>query len=117
MGLRIVAFSAAFLGLIAMAVGTATAAGAEESEAIDRGRLLYDTYCVQCHTQQVHWRERRLASDWQRLKAEVVRWQRVAGQRWDDRDVTDVARFLNDLFYQHPEDPGPMPAVSPGSPR
>jgi hypothetical protein len=55
------------------------AASAEfRGTADSRGALLYSTYCVGCHTTQVHWREKKLAT-WTSLKAQVRRWQSNAG--------------------------------------
>ncbi len=112
MGFRAAASVAVFFGPAIIVSAALAAAGGPVIEPDDRGRILYDTYCVQCHTQQVHWRDRRLASDWTRLKQEVIRWQGIVGQRWDDADVTSVARYLNARFYHYPEHAGPMPTVS-----
>lgn len=68
-----------------------------------RGELLYTTHCVACHTTQVHWRDKKLATDWPSLKAQVQRWQARASLDWNDADVTEVARFLNDTIYRHPQ--------------
>lgn len=67
-----------------------------------RGELLYATHCVECHTQQVHWRDQRLAHDWNSLRAQVRRWQDAAGLQWTDEDIDAVARHLNDTFYKFP---------------
>ena len=72
-----------------------------------RGELLYSTHCIACHTQQVHWRERKLATDWTSLRAQVWRWQADAALGWNDDDVAEVARYLNDEFYRFP------PATAP----
>ena len=42
-----------------------------------RGELLYSTHCIACHTEQVHWREKKLVTDWPSLVAEVNRWQGI----------------------------------------
>ena len=67
-----------------------------------RGRLLYDTACVQCHTTQAHWREKRLVRTWPDLVHQVMRWQTLAGQNWRTEDVEDVAAYLNQEFYRLP---------------
>jgi len=40
-----------------------------------RGEMLYSAHCRECHTAEVHWREKKRASDWSSLKAQVRRWQ------------------------------------------
>jgi mono/diheme cytochrome c family protein len=64
-----------------------------------RGELLYTTHCVACHTEQQHWRDKKLASDWLSLKAQVQRWQATALLAWKEDDVVEVTRYLNDRFY------------------
>ncbi len=60
-----------------------------------RGDLLYTTHCVGCHTTEVHWREKKLVSDWASLNAQVERWQKNAKLGWSGEDVDAVARHLN----------------------
>lgn len=64
------------------------------------GKLIYETYCISCHTTQVHWRQNRLATDWITLKGQVERWQTTIGQRWTFQQLDDVTRYLNGQFYQ-----------------
>jgi len=87
--------AAALLGNLALAVGPVCA---EPSSA----ELLYSTYCIGCHTEQVHWRDKKLAADWTSLVAEVRRWQTNSGLNWTDRDIFAVARYLNELHYGYP---------------
>jgi len=67
-----------------------------------RGELLYSTYCEGCHTEQVHWREKKVATNWTGLVAEVRRWQANAKLEWSRDDVETVARYLNSLHYHYP---------------
>lgn len=67
-----------------------------------RGELLYSTHCIACHSAQVHWREKKLATDWATLRSEVRRWQGIAGLSWSDDDIAQVARYLNSLYYHYP---------------
>ena len=75
----------------------AGAVGATRAES--RGELLYATHCIACHTTQVHWRDKKLATDWNSLKLQVRRWQAVAALEWSEEDVLDVTRHLNERFY------------------
>lgn len=65
-----------------------------------RGALLYDNHCIECHTAQVHWRDRQQARDWATLKAEVFRWQAAARLAWTDAEVEAVTDYLNDTIYR-----------------
>lgn len=65
-----------------------------------RGTLLYDTHCIACHTTEVHWRGRKLVTDWPSLKEQVRRWQAVQQLNWGEEDIVQVSRHLNGLFYK-----------------
>jgi mono/diheme cytochrome c family protein len=78
----------------------AAAALAQTPAADSRGELLYATHCQGCHAAQVHWRERRLATDWPGLVAQVARWRKNANLDWGDEDVDAVARWLNARYYR-----------------
>lgn len=77
---------------------------AENKTRIDttRGAMLYDNHCLQCHTQDVHWREKRIATDWKSLIAQVDRWQRASGLEWNKDDIREVSHYLNAKFYHYP---------------
>jgi mono/diheme cytochrome c family protein len=97
MSIRITAAAFAVLAVVTTSAGAATA------PTDSRGELLYTTYCVGCHTTQVHWRDRRQAKNWDTLKAEVVRWQKTAGLALDPADIDALAAYLNGLYYHFPE--------------
>ncbi len=83
------------------------------AQAESRGELLYSTHCITCHTSQMHWREKRAATDWTRLKAEVRRWQGAAALNWSEADIDEVARYLNDSIYRFAQTPDPSASLSP----
>jgi mono/diheme cytochrome c family protein len=64
------------------------------------GELLYSTHCIACHTTQIHWRQKKLATDWASLDAQVRRWAGNAGLGWSDEEIADVARYLNAVHYR-----------------
>ncbi len=66
-----------------------------------RGELLYTTHCIACHSTQMHWRDKRLATDWPSLQAQVRRWQREAKLGWTEDDILEVTRHLNDRIYRY----------------
>ena len=85
-----------------------TPAGAQS-----RGELLYETHCIACHTTQVHWRDRRLATDWNSLQAQVARWQAAGSLNWSDEDIIAVTSHLNERFYGFKLPPGPPVVLTP----
>ena len=83
--------------------GGCSLAQAQAAPPASRGQLLYTTHCISCHTTQMHWRDDRLAHDWDSLKAQVRRWQGNANLQWSDADIVEVARHLHDTIYRHPQ--------------
>ncbi|WP_157610293.1 cytochrome c [Variovorax sp. Root434] len=83
--------TAAVLAVMALQGGAA--------QAQSRGELLYNTNCIACHSTQMHWRSRRLATDWNSLEEQVRRWQQAASLGWRDEDIVEVARYLNERYY------------------
>lgn len=85
-----------------------------------RGELLYDMNCVACHSEKMHWRSGKLVNDWTGLEVQVRRWQQAASLGWNDEDILEVARYLNERFYgfapRNPtgsmEVPAPAPAAA-----
>jgi mono/diheme cytochrome c family protein len=83
------------------------------AEAQSRGELLYATHCIACHTTQVHWRDRRLATNWVSLQAQVSRWQAAGSLNWTDEDVVAVTKHLNERFYGFKSPSGPPVVLTP----
>jgi mono/diheme cytochrome c family protein len=94
---------ARFLLALSIAMAPPLSAQSPAPPAPSRGALLYETHCVACHTTQVHWRDRKLATDWSSLSAQVRRWQANAGLRWTDEEIDEVVRYLNTTVYRFPE--------------
>ena len=90
------------IGLVALAAFSA-GSGAQVVPAQTRGELLYSTHCVTCHTTQMHWRNDRQAFDWDSLKFQVRRWQGNAGLVWNEADIAEVSRYLNETIYHYPQ--------------
>ena len=101
-----------------MSIGGAISVAAQPTPSNPRGELLYSTHCVSCHTAQVHWRDKKLATDWPTLQAQVQRWQSNIGMNWTDDDIAAVARYLNAHYYRFPAPdtaaavPRPLPRAS-----
>ncbi len=94
-------FATGFAVLLLATAGTALAQAAK-APAKTRGALLYETHCVACHDAQVHWRDGKLATDWNTLKAQVRTWQASDRLGWSESDIVEVARHLNALYYRFP---------------
>jgi mono/diheme cytochrome c family protein len=79
---------------------TQIAAGAQPAAPSARGELLYATHCIACHSREIHWRQKKLATDWASLNVQVRRWAGNGGLGWSDEEIGDVAGYLNALHYR-----------------
>lgn len=77
-----------------------------------RGELLYATHCISCHSKEMHWRDKRVANNWVGLKKQVRRWQDVTSLSWNESDITEVARYLNDTIYLFEKTVEPISSLS-----
>jgi hypothetical protein len=84
-----------------MVAGMCLLAGAASAES--RGEMLYTTHCIACHTTQMHWREKRVATDWDTLREQVRLWQGRAQLSWSEADIVEVTRYLNKSIYRFGE--------------
>ena len=94
----------AALAAACLAFATPTLAQSRPEPAVSGGALLYETHCIGCHSKQIHWRERKLATDWASLASQVRRWQANTGLQWTNEEVDQVTRYLNRTIYMFPED-------------
>jgi mono/diheme cytochrome c family protein len=90
--------------LVALFLFSGQFAQAEAQPAADnsRGQLLYSAHCNACHSERVHWQEKKLVKDWAGLRREVRRWQGVAKVNWSNQDIEAVAQYLNAVYYHYP---------------
>lgn len=95
--LRLIAIAAAGVAVYALAQGPTPPPG------MSQGELLYTTHCVACHTKDIHWREKKLAKDWNTLVELVRRWQASGHLNWGEEEIAAVAHYLNSAFYKFPE--------------
>jgi len=96
----------AALAVAAALGGASTMAQVQPQPLPTRGKLLYTTHCITCHTTQMHWRNDKQATDWESIKVQVRRWQGITGLAWSDADITEVSRYLNDTIYKYPQTGG-----------
>jgi hypothetical protein len=50
----------------------------------------------------VHWRDKKLARDWDGLILQVRIWQGNGKLNWNETDIQDVAQHLNAVYYRFP---------------
>lgn len=72
---------------------------AQTVDQAQRGKLLYTTHCQACHTSTIHWRQKKLVTDFASLEAQVRRWQMTEGLNWSADEIRLVSLYLNESFY------------------
>ena len=66
----------------------------------EHGQKLHDQQCMKCHDSGVYTREDRRVADRDALVKQVKRCELNLGLRWFDKDINDVAQYLNQSFYK-----------------
>lgn len=88
--------------MLCLFFGMQMPAQAQIKEGETRGELLYSTHCNACHASKIHWRDKKLATNWRSLKTQVRRWQANADLGWSEEEITDATRYLNAAYYHFP---------------
>ncbi|MET0208849.1 MAG: hypothetical protein ABW220_07380, partial [Burkholderiaceae bacterium] len=100
-------------GALTIVTLSAALAFATPAPAQSRGELLYSTHCIACHTTEMHWRDKKVATDWTSLKFQVRRWQGASGLDWSEGDIQEVSRYLNESIYRYPPMADPVTRLGP----
>ena len=67
----------------------------------ERGGELYESRCGECHSESVHGREKRVATDFSEVRRWVSRWNENLELRWGDEEIDDVTVYLNKTYYRY----------------
>ena len=66
---------------------------------IDRGRMLYEQQCVQCHTPNIHSRPNKLPLTRSELFGIIDEMRRISNLGWTPDEIDDVMEYLNQTRY------------------
>lgn len=98
---------------IFLTLGVTAIIVSSQSQALepDRGSMLYENHCLQCHESTVYIREQRKVRSLGNLKKQVNRWANELNLGWRDEETKVVSRYLNQTFYKFASDNegNPMP--------
>ena len=86
--------------IFALAAGLTVPVSFAHAQDTERGRLLYQNHCQECHETGVHFREERKVTNPEELTAQVVRWTKELELDWTQEEVADVRAFLDERFYR-----------------
>lgn len=98
-------------GLVAL-LAAPSAHGADA----ERGRALYELRCNTCHSESVHGRQKRVATDFEDVRAWVGRWNEALKLGWNSQEIDDVAVHLNRTYYRFACPPDACTVISRLSP-
>ena len=73
--------------------------GSLQAEEVDRGQLLYENHCGECHASDVHERVNRKVNSLVELSRVVIHWQYHLKLDWSFDEVRQVMRYLNQRYY------------------
>jgi len=68
---------------------------------LERGKLIYETDCNECHSKSVSERPNRKAKSISEIRRWVVQWESYKHYQWTNEDVDDVTQYLNSRFYKY----------------
>jgi hypothetical protein len=85
-------------GVLLVCLGNPAVADTQPKRDTSRGELLYSTYCTACHSDQIHWRDKKIATDWIGLNAQVRHWQGIMGQVWSVSAAAGIIVACTTLF-------------------
>jgi hypothetical protein len=88
-----------------------SARGASGADA-QRGGALYESRCGNCHSESVHGRSKRVATDFDEVRRWVGRWNKNLDLQWGEEEVDDVSVYLNNTYYRYPCPPDVCKVVS-----
>jgi len=73
-----------------------------QAQDAERGRLLYQTYCGDCHYERVHQRtgEKTQVKNLSNLRDTVARWAPATKYRFSMDEREDVVEYLNRSHYR-----------------
>jgi cytochrome c2 len=73
---------------------------------LQRGRLLYEQHCTECHFSVLHERSGTIARSLDEIADQVRRWASYEELEWSQQEIEAVTRYLNGEFYNFelPED-------------
>ena len=89
--------------LIPLGLGLCSPVDSAHSADPDRGKLLYENHCLECHESQVHIRERRGSSSIADVVFQIDRWQQELRLNWKVAEMNDVLKYLDEKFYRFKE--------------
>ena len=96
------------IAALAILFATRGASGADAQ----RGGALYESRCGACHSESVHGRAKRVATDFNDVRRWVSRWNENLKLRWGDEEIDDVSVYLNKTYYRYPCPPQVCKVVS-----
>jgi hypothetical protein len=76
---------------------SASAEGADS----ERGKLLYENHCLDCHESLVHMRDNHKIKSIDDLRAQVIRWAQDQKLEWGESEVSDVVDYLDARYYHY----------------
>jgi len=71
-----------------------------QAQDLQRGKLLYETYCATCHAERLHGRDKTVVKSMADLRDMVARWARETKRSFTLDELEDMALYLNQSHYR-----------------
>ena len=89
-------------GLVVLAISLAAGSWDALGAVAERGRMLHDTHCISCHDTRVYKRDSKVATNFEEIRTQVVRWESNVSLNWSEADIDAVTTYLARTFYKVP---------------
>jgi len=88
---------------LALTLAILAAFSLSNANASERGELLYENHCQECHDSSVHTRVDRLVTSPEALRAWVMSWIVHNELPWGADEAADITAYLNRTIYRFTE--------------
>ena len=92
-------FNALLAVLLSILIGFTADIARSEPGSLERGRLLYENHCLDCHESQVHIRKNHKVHNLDGVHREVIRWAEELQLPWQASEILDVSGYLYQRYY------------------
>ena len=71
------------------------------NDAVANGKKLYQQGCTGCHNTEIHTRPNKIIFSKKAIIKRVKFCDTMAGNHFNDKQISDIAEYLNQSFYKY----------------
>jgi len=94
--------NAVWFGSALLAIGFGLSSGNAVGADLERGKSLHETHCRMCHDSVAYKRDKKIATTYEEIRAQVTRWETNTSLHWSAEDIDNVTAYLAKTYYNIP---------------